>query len=186
MSTFVLHTNAIFVTISIGWSTSIFLNLSWMRLKMSYHRLNNLAELLNVDLSAKIRRGILYRDLMDRECNCYLTYKVNGKCIYDVRFWNKCLIYKIKCLMSEAIYIGNIYQTYKKRMDGNFSNLLCLIKNRPKPDSFSAHFKQNFNATTSRTYLRKYMTFRVVCVLTGLRGEQCDWIMRWFFQASVS
>ena len=47
-------------------------------------------------------------------------------------------------------------------MDDHFSDLLRLLKNGHKPDSFAAHREQHFNATTSRTYLRKYMTFKVV------------------------
>ena len=47
-------------------------------------------------------------------------------------------------------------------MDGNLSDLLRLLKNRQKSDSFAAHFEQQFNSTTSHTYLRKYMTFKVV------------------------
>ena len=64
--------------------------------------------------------------------------------------------------MCDAIYIGNTQHTFKKRMDGHFSNLLRLIKNKQKPNSFAAHFDQHFNTTTSRTYLCKYMTFKVV------------------------
>ena len=45
---------------------------------MYYHRFNNLAELLNGDLAAKIGREIFSKDLMNRECNCYLPSKVNG------------------------------------------------------------------------------------------------------------
>ena len=44
-------------------------NLSWLRVRMSYHIFNNLAELLNGDLAAKIGQGIFSKDLMDRECN---------------------------------------------------------------------------------------------------------------------
>ena len=47
-------------------------------------------------------------------------------------------------------------------MDGHFSYILRLIKDEKKSDSFAAHFKQHFNATTSRTDLRKYMAFQVV------------------------
>ena len=64
--------------------------------------------------------------------------------------------------MCEAIYIGNKPQILKRRMDDNFSNILRLIKNRQNPDSFAAHFKQHFKATTSCTDLRKYMTLNVV------------------------
>ena len=41
-------------------------NLTWLRVRMSYHRFNNLAELLNGDLVAKIGREIFSKDLMDR------------------------------------------------------------------------------------------------------------------------
>ena len=54
-------------------------NLTWLRVRMSYHRFNNLAELLNGDLAAKIGQGIFSKDLMDRECNCSLQYKVKEK-----------------------------------------------------------------------------------------------------------
>ena len=64
--------------------------------------------------------------------------------------------------MCDAIYIGNTHQTFKKIMDGNFYDLLRLLKNGQKSDSFASHFKQHFNTTTSRTDLRKYMTSKVV------------------------
>ena len=72
--------------------------------------------------------------------------------------------------MCDAIYIGNTQQTFKKRMDGHFSNLIRLLKNGHKSDSFAAHFEQHFNTTTSRTDLRKYMPFKVVKQLSPI-GE---------------
>ena len=36
------------------------------------------------------------------------------------------------------------------------------IQERTKSDSFSAHFDQHFKAAMSRTYLRKYMPFKLV------------------------
>ena len=47
---------------------------------MSYHRSNNLAELLNGDLAAKIGWGTFSKDLMYIKFNCSLQSKVNGKC----------------------------------------------------------------------------------------------------------
>ena len=47
-------------------------------------------------------------------------------------------------------------------MDSHFSDILRILKNGQKSDSFSAHFERHFNTTTSRTDLRKYMTFKVV------------------------
>ena len=47
-------------------------------------------------------------------------------------------------------------------MVGHFSYLLHLLKNGHKYDSFAVHFEQHFNSTISRTYLRKYMAFKLV------------------------
>ena len=99
---------------------------------------------------------------MDRECNCSLPSKVNGKCAYEGKCRSKCIIYEVKCSTCDAIYIGNTQHTFKKRMDGHFSDLQSLLKNRQKSDSFAAHFVQNFNNTPSRTELRKFMAFRVI------------------------
>ena len=63
---------------------------------MSYHRFNNLANLLNGDIAAKIGRGILYKYLMDRESKCSFTSKVNGECVYKGKCRTKCLIYEVK------------------------------------------------------------------------------------------
>ena len=63
--------------------------------------------------------------------------------------------------MCDAIYIGNTQQTFKKIIDGHFSDLLRLLKNG-KIRLISAHFEQHFNTTTPRTDLCKYMTFKVV------------------------
>ena len=59
--------------------------------------------------------------------------------------------------MCESIYVGNTQQKFKKRMDGHFSDILRLLKNGQKTDSFAARFEQHFNATMSHTDLRKYM-----------------------------
>ena len=55
---------------------------------------NSLAGILNGDLAEKIGQGILSCDLMDRECNCFLLSKVNGKCIYEGKYRRKSLIYE--------------------------------------------------------------------------------------------
>ena len=47
-------------------------------------------------------------------------------------------------------------------MDGHFSDILSLLKNGQKLESFAAHFEQHFKATMSRTDLRKYTTFKLV------------------------
>ena len=72
--------------------------------------------------------------------------------------------------MCDAIYIGNTQKTFKKRMDGHFSDLKRLLKNRQKSDSLAAHFVQHFNTAMSHTDLRKYITFKVVKQLNPI-GE---------------
>ena len=114
---------------------------SCLRVRMSYHGFNNLDELLNVDLTAKIGRGIFSKYLMDRECNFSLPSKVNKFFVYEGKCRSKCLIYKVKCSMCDTIYIENTHQTFKKIMDRHFSNLLRLLKNRQKYDSFAAHIE---------------------------------------------
>ena len=64
--------------------------------------------------------------------------------------------------MCDAIYICNTQQTFKKIMNGHFSDLQCLLKNGQKPDSFYDHLVQHFNSTMSRTDLRKCITFKVI------------------------
>ena len=91
---------------------------------MSYCIFNNLAKLINGGLDTKIGQGILSVDLMDRECNCYIPYNFSGECFYEGKFQGKNLIYEVKYLMCEAIYIGNIHQTFNKIMYGHFSDIL--------------------------------------------------------------
>ena len=47
-------------------------------------------------------------------------------------------------------------------MYGHFSNLLRLLKNGQKSDSFAVHFEQYFHSTTSRIDIRKYLAFKLV------------------------
>ena len=47
-------------------------------------------------------------------------------------------------------------------MDFHFSNILRLLKNGQKYDSFAAHLEQHFKSTKKRIYLRKCITLKVV------------------------
>ena len=67
--------------------------------------------------------------------------------------------------MCEAIYIGNTQKKSKKRMDGHYSFIQRLLKNRQKSDSFAAHFVYHFNNTTSHTDLHKCMTI-FLCLIS--------------------
>ena len=65
------------------------LKLYWLRVKMSYHIFNHLAKLLSGYLAAKIGRGNLSCDLMDREYKCSLLSNDNSKCVYECKCWKK-------------------------------------------------------------------------------------------------
>ena len=69
MSIFVLLTHVIFLPAihRVNDRLKKLFNLTWLRVRMSYHGYNNLAELLNGDLAAKIGRSIFSKDLMNRE-----------------------------------------------------------------------------------------------------------------------
>ena len=82
---------------------------------------------------------------MDRECNCSLPSKVNGKCVYKGKFRSEYIIYKVKCPICDAIYIGNTQQTFKTRMDGHFSDLLCLFKNGQNQTHLLPTLKSSFS-----------------------------------------
>ena len=64
--------------------------------------------------------------------------------------------------MCDDIYIGNTQHTFKKIMDGHFSDLQRLLKHGQKSDSFASHLVQHCNNTTSRTDLRKCIPFKVI------------------------
>ena len=82
---------------------------------------------------------------MDRECNCSILSKVNIKCFYEGKCRIKCLIYETKFSLSDAIYIGNTQQTFRKIMDCNFSHVQRLLKNGQILESFAAHLNVTLN-----------------------------------------
>ena len=63
--------------------------------------------------------------------------------------------------MCDAIYIGNTQQTLKNNRRSLLQSLRST-QERAKTDLFAAHLGHHFNTSTPRTYLRKYMTFKVV------------------------
>ena len=67
---------------------------------------------------------------LDRQCNCLNPSKVNRKCVYEDKSRRKCLTYKVKFTMCDAIYIDKTQQTFKKIMIGHFKDVQNFIKNR--------------------------------------------------------
>jgi hypothetical protein len=81
---------------------------------MSYHRFTNLRELFQGDLTRKLTSKVESLDFMQRECNCRLG-KDKG-CGYNNICRNTIVVYKVQCVNSGKVYIGNTQQTFKKRM----------------------------------------------------------------------
>ena len=96
---------------------------------------------------------------MNRKCKCSLPSKVNGKYAYKCKCRSICIIYEVTCSMCAGIYIRNTQQTFKKILDGRFSDLQLFLKNRQKSDSFAADLVQQLNNTTSCKDLHKCMIF---------------------------
>ena len=71
-------------------------------------------------------------------------------------------MYKVKCSICDTIYIGNTQDIFKKIMDVHLSDILYLLKNGKKYDSFDAHFEHHFKSNKSHKDLRKCMMFKVV------------------------
>ena len=118
-------------------------NLSWMRVRIYYHRFNNLSELLNGDIAVKIGRVILSKYLMDRECNSSIPYKDNIKCVYKDKCRSKCLIYEVKWSMCESDYIGNTQQKIKKE----WTVIYLIFYVYSITDKNHIHFLPIFNRT---------------------------------------
>ena len=70
--------------------------------------------------------------------------------------WSK--VYVVLC----AINIGNTQKTLGKIINGTFSNVQQIIKNEKKSDSFTAHYDQHLNYTTSCNDLHNCMPFKLV------------------------
>ena len=85
--------------------------------------------------------------------------------------------------MCDAIYIGNTQQTFKKIINSRFSDILRLLNNGQKSDSFAAHSEQHFNTTVSHTDLRKYTRFKLVkqlnpiCAMKKYTKPNCNLCM---------
>ena len=87
---------------------------------MSYHRYSNIAELLQADLTTKLREGLMSNDFVDRSGNCSGT-KTGNKCVNGGKCRQKMVIFEVTCKCCNAKYVGNTQQNLKERMNGHFT-----------------------------------------------------------------
>ena len=83
--------------------------------------------------------------------------------IYDIKSIYMCIDVKYITLIISCIKHNTQWYIYPwSHKNSHFSDLQRLLKNGQKPDSFASPFVQYFNNTKSRTYICKYMTFKVI------------------------
>ena len=113
-----------------------FSSLAWLRVSMSYHRFNNVRELFQGDLNAKLADGLRSLDFKDLDCNC----RNKEACPYGGRCRRSIVVYKATCLQSGKQYIGNTQQHVKKRLQQHVQDVKALVLHDKQSDSFASHF----------------------------------------------
>ena len=140
--------------------------LHWLRVRMSHHRYSNLKEMFSSDLTSKVMKNVFSLDFHNKkDCNCGKAKNKDGNCIYNGKCLRTCLIYKVTCLKSGKIYIGNTQQSLKDRMKGHFQDVQYLIRNNKKADSFASHFAQFFKSEPKPADLREIMNVEILSLL---------------------
>jgi len=109
---------------------------------MSYHRFTNLTEIFQADLSRKLTVGLTSQDFEPTPCNCKTSG--NGNCGYNNMCRNSIVVYEVKCNNTRKVYIGNIHQRFKNRMQQHFNEVQNLVKLGEKSDSYAKHFATQF------------------------------------------
>ena len=115
----------------------------WTRVRMLHHRFPNLSKLFYGDLSGEIKKDICSLDYThEKTCNFSknidnepeVTCAIGGKCSTNF------VTYKAMCRETGKYYIRSARITYKKRMEGHFTNVRKLVKFGTISDSFSQYF----------------------------------------------
>jgi GIY-YIG catalytic domain len=115
-------------------------NLSWLRVSMSYHRFTNLREIFQSDLSKKLTLDVGSKDFDTLSCNCRLGS--SKSCGYNNVCRKSIIVYKVECINTSKVYIGNTQQHFKRRMQQHFNDVRKLHKLGEKSDSYAKHFAE--------------------------------------------
>jgi hypothetical protein len=110
---------------------------------MSYHRFTNLREIFQGDLSKKLTLDIVSKDFETLSCNCRLG--PNKSCGYGNICRNSIVVYKVECVNTSKVYIGNTQQYFKKRMQQHFNDVKKLHSQSIKSDSYAKHFAEQLS-----------------------------------------
>ena len=119
---------------------------------MSYHRFTNLREIFQGDLSGKLVEEVTSMDFKTLDCNCRLGGG-NKRCGYNNVCRKSIVVYRVRCNITDKVYIGNTQQHFKTRMQQHFSDVKRLHSKGEKSDSYAKHFAfhlQNFKDISPR------------------------------------
>jgi len=125
--------------------------LNWLRFTMCYTKFLNLHEIFQGDLGQKLMKDVVSRDFMDLPCNCNVTSKIDGKCMYKGECRKMCVVYQAKCKLCNEVYIGNTQQKMKHRQGQHVRELTYKEK---KWDSFAAHLEVTSQKAPSQATMR--------------------------------
>ena len=118
---------------------------------MSYHRFPNLGKILQNDTVGKLRKVIVSKDFINRECNCSSITKVLGTCAYEGDCRICCVVYKVTCKLCFSVYVGNTQNNLKKLMEIFFQDVAPREQHDKNLNTFAAHFAQHFDQKTDAT-----------------------------------
>ena len=158
---------------------------SWLRNSIAYKKHIDVHNTFQGDLNAKIMNGIVSRDFMDRECNCYAPSKVDGKCMFNGDCRKCCVIYKATCTHCDMHYIGSTQNDVKKRISQHCRDVKNLVNRDINSDSFASHFAKHIDTDkTSLGQIRKLVKMEILwqgnpinCMKT-FRKDTCSLCMK--------
>ena len=131
---------------------------------MSYHLFPNLGQTIQDDLVGNIKRGIGPKDILNCECNCNYTTKVQVICAYggECISCGSCVVYKAtrrKCL---SVYVGNTQNNPPKITEQHYQDVDQKVQYDKNLDTFAAHFAQHFDQKSTPQQCRKIMNFGIL------------------------
>jgi len=113
---------------------------------LAWKRYENVEELLGAALTKVIMKGITSRDMKYRRCNCSKpNCLANGKCMYNSKYRETCVVYKVKCRLCKKTYIGNTQNFLKKRMQEHMNDMVKQKNKGQASDSFAKHFARHLH-----------------------------------------
>ena len=146
-------------------------NLTWLRVTVSHRKYTNLNQMFQVDLKKKCALQIFDEDKKGPQpCNCNIAPKMkDGKCLYNGRWRQPCVVYKGKDKLTGQSYIGEtqrhlnfrtqehmldawkvIESGLKLRPDGDWYEMEDALKLMHSPNTLQTAIQRSQNQQRSK------------------------------------